>query len=377
MNTVVSVSIAETLQLVSDRIHKDHPNAGAPGIISLDEFTDLEIALGDIEEDSAALQDLLRRVKKGQTGRHLKPDHQPGELDVSSGFTSDWLPSNLHPQTHGSLSRTYDALVESWIRSFPSTVSSRMRSNAERRIRGVAAQLQLASHGLRYHQRFKQRLEQQPQPLSKEAQATFTLPVREAYATLGQFIQGTAASAKETSTNQSTLMPEGSNSLSAVKLPIPASTPLLRSEALPATLAGNEDAATQRLCTVTTVLNPPPLPTVLADILDHWSAGQNPDDYDWNTSKTRLDNSIRQDDVEEAEQGRKRRRREGTGNWQRKGIGEPSPQLALRPAASQVKASTLVPPSSQSIIISASQLQSGRFGGEKPVKKPKRKPGFR
>lgn len=35
MNTVVSVSIAETLQLVSDRIHKDHPNAGAPGIISL------------------------------------------------------------------------------------------------------------------------------------------------------------------------------------------------------------------------------------------------------------------------------------------------------------------------------------------------------
>ncbi|KAI4107791.1 MAG: hypothetical protein L6R37_001477 [Teloschistes peruensis] len=370
-----SVSLDESLQLVLDRIHED-PDTRAPGIISLDEFVDFEIAPGDIEEDSAALQDLPSRVKKRQTVRHLMPD-QPGELDYLTGFTSEWLPSNLHPHPYGSLSRTYDALVESWIRSVASTISSRIRSNAGRRIRGVAAQLQLASHELRYRQRSNQQREQQTQPHSKELQATFTLPVREAPSTLSQLSQGSVNPAGETSVRQSSPMSEDSNLLSVVKLPTRAPTPSLQSEASPSSLAGSEDAAMQRLRTLTPVLCQPPLPTVLTDILDHWSTGQKPDDYDWDLSKTRLDNNTRQDDVEKAAHVRKRRRKEGAGVSQRDDRGESLSQLALRLASSQVDAPTFIQPSSQLTSITASQSQPGRFGGGKPVKKQKGRPGFR
>ncbi|KAL9583055.1 MAG: hypothetical protein Q9212_002935 [Teloschistes hypoglaucus] len=369
-----SLPVDETLQLVLDRIHDDLDKS-TPGIISLDQFVDLEIAPGDIEEDSAAIQDLPSSVKKRQNVRHLMPN-QPGELEYLTGFTLEWIPSNLHPHPYGSLSRSYDALVDSWIRSVASTVSSRMRSNAERRIRGVAAQLQLASHGLRYHRRSNQQLEQQTQPRSKEVQATFTLPVREAHLTFGQSSQGSVNPIEETSAHQSSPMSEDSNSLSAVNLPTPAPTPSLQSEASPSSLAGSEDAATQRLRTLTPVLCQPPLPTVLTDILDHWSTGQTPDDYDWDLWKTKLDNSIRQDEVEEAAQVRKRRRKEGAGNPQRDDGGEPLSQLAHRFASRHVDAPTFIQPSSQLTSITASQSQPGRFGGGKPAKKPKR-PGFR
>ncbi|KAL8695294.1 MAG: hypothetical protein Q9218_000193 [Villophora microphyllina] len=368
-------SIEEILELILDRIHDDfNPNVDARGMVSLYEYTAQEIAPGDIEEDSAALQDLARRIEERYAACHLDPEYQPRELEPLPRWTLDWLPWTLRPHPDGTLSQSYDAHVQSWIKSLAPTVPGRIRSSAERQVRGVAAQLQLASYGLRFHQDSSQ-LERQPQRASEEAQATFTLPVRAAQSSLRHFSQGIATPAEQTSSNHPQRMHGSISSLSAANLPTPAPTPTLQSKVSPSTKAENEDTATQRLRTLTSLTSHPPWPSVLSGILDHWSIGQNPDNYDWDASKTRLDNGDRQDDVEEAGQMKKRRRTGGVKERQWDGS-ERWSQLASQFAASQVDAPTYIQPSSQSTPMTASQPQWGRFGSGKTVKKGRSKPGF-
>ncbi|KAL8734076.1 MAG: hypothetical protein Q9181_003341 [Wetmoreana brouardii] len=379
INTMPSALLHEALELVQEKI-SDISELGVPGIMLLGELIDQEAAVGDIDQDSEALDGLLRKIQDGQTGSQLHFADLQQKYISNSRLSLTSLPSILHSGPGSSLISTHDALVTTWITSLTETVPSQIRSKIERMIRGVAAQLQLA--GYDFGPRLKvDQSEQRLERLPSERQATFTLPVREAptFAVDSRRVRAKALEQASMQPTTSSQISEDVGFVPPVSLPTPEPTPSLRSQGLQSGLSEHEDAVLQRLRAVTNVTSQPPLPPALMGILSHWSVGQNPDDYDWERRKADFERSDKPDDGEEAAaQAKKRRRIERQLKRQSQSTGGFSSQpMPFRPAASQGDPATYTQHSSQQTPMTVSQPQPGRHGTRITAKKPKKnRPGF-
>ncbi|KAL9597585.1 MAG: hypothetical protein Q9179_004215 [Wetmoreana sp. 5 TL-2023] len=385
ISTIPSALLREALELVQEKV-SERSELDVPGIMSLHisklssraDLIDQEVAVGDIDQDSEALDEVLRELQDGQTGSHLDLQQQKYVPTSSLSLTS--LPSILHTGPGSSLISTHDALVTSWITSLAGTVPSQIRSKIERMIRGVAAQLQLASYDFGPRLRVDQS-DQRLERLPSEGQATFTLPVREAqnFAVDSRQVRAKALEQASIQPASSSQISEDIEIMPAVNLPNPEPTPSLRSQGTHSALGEHEGAVTQRLRVLTNVTSQPPLPPALMGILSHWSVGQNPDDYDWERRKADSERSDKPDEEEEAAaQAKKRRRIERQLKRQSQSTGGLSSQpMPFRPAASQDDPATYTQHSSQQSPMPASQPQPGRHGTRITAKKPKKnRPGF-
>lgn len=168
--------------------------------------------------------------------------------------------------------------------------------------------------------------------------------------------------------------------MSATNLPTPESTPSVHSVGSQSAQDEAEDSAIRRLRALASVASQPPLPPVMMGILNHWSVGQNPDDYDWETSKTMFERGDKQDEVAEGARAKKRQRRERFPKQQKvDAMVSSSQSIPFRPVASQVERPSDLQYSSQPTVLTLSQPEAGRYAGRKPVKKVKEKKpaGFR
>ncbi|KAL8800309.1 MAG: hypothetical protein Q9182_005272 [Xanthomendoza sp. 2 TL-2023] len=340
------------------------------GVISIAELIKGEVAVSDLDRDSTALQDFLRRVTNGQSVNHEAVYMQPAESISISSLTSP----SLLPIAEGALTQVYDGLVESWIASLTATVPGRIRSRTERLIRHVGIQLQLASHGLRRYALTTQSERESDDNLVR-GQFTFSLPVRQP--PLVSSSSYTAASGRSPMYPASSQISKDASFMPAVTLPTPEPTPSLRSQGSSASVSESEDSATQRLRALSSIGSQPPSPSSATRILSRWSVGQDPDVYDWEASR-RLDE--RDDSPAEAEDQRQRKRRkrvEKVFQVQDENLqGAASQPVTPRLVASLEEMPTQALPSIQPIPVTMSQLQPGRHGGSKIGKKAK-KAGFR
>lgn len=336
------------------------------------------MGIGDVDQDSTSLEDLLSEIRDRPLAGIVGSEDEPGKLISVSELTSRALPSSLYTFSDGALSLTYDALVASWITSLAPTMPGRIRSRSEKLVRSVVAQLQLASYGLRLRSQQDQP-EHEPETLSRERQATFTLPVR-GLSTVADDSGRFRAEDLEQAPSQpasSSQISEDAGFMPAENLPTPAPTPSLRSQDSQSTLGEAEDSAVQRLRAFTNVSAQPPLPSTLMGILSHWSIGQNPDNYDWEVSKSRFERADEPDAVEGAAQAKKRRRIERLAKRRMENTAGSSQNAPVRFPASQDDVPDLLQFSSQQAPLVASQPEPSRYGRRTTAKKQTKKPGFR
>ncbi|KAL9030294.1 MAG: hypothetical protein Q9196_001570 [Gyalolechia fulgens] len=373
INSSPSIQFDEALHLIPGRI-ADRMEAIVPGIVSMEELLDYDAIVGDIENDSVALEDLLSIIEYGSAAGHEDLAGLPGQSISTSRLHAGSL------QLGDSLSRTYDALIMSWVSSLAARIPGRVRMRTERLIRSIAAELQLANCGLRLRLKENQR-EDGSQSVANEGRATFNLAVRsvpdfsyESRQVKEKAIQPTSGEA-ETSPNS-----EDPIHMPPASLPTPEPTPSVNSQVSYSTPDGTEDSATKRLRSFASVASQPPLPPAMMGILSHWPVGHNPDDYDWETSKAALKHDDKPEEAEEGARLKKRQRRNRPLREQPENAVVTLSQLPTpRLTASQVERPSDQQYSSQPTPATGSQPQPGRFGSRKLVKKDRKdkKPGFR
>ncbi|KAL8731276.1 MAG: hypothetical protein Q9166_003500 [cf. Caloplaca sp. 2 TL-2023] len=366
LRSPLAIPLDEALQLIRGRL-SDSGGLLTAEVASLEELIDREVLVRDIDQDSAILRDFLRRMENRQTAND---GDQPAMSLSISKLTLPSLMPTLDTSIDGSLSKTYDTVVDSWITSLAKPVPARIRSATERLIRHVATHSQLASHGLR-RQLTVDQPERESQDLRDEEHLMSTLRVRQV-PTVSQRKVSKHGSAHPPSSQLS----EDEGFLPAAPLPTPEPTPSLHSQGSQTSLGETEDLPLQRVRALCKVGSLPPLPSASAGILSHWIVGQDPDTYDWEASKITQEPNDKPDAIEKARQKKRRKRTErGLKANHRIMEGSSSQPMPPRLAASQDDIPSYAQPSSQQTPITMSQPQPGRHGGGKGAKKPK-KAGF-
>ncbi|KAL8969173.1 MAG: hypothetical protein Q9197_004481 [Variospora fuerteventurae] len=379
INSAPNIPLQEASQIILGKL-SDKIESMAPGIVSLNELIDQEVAGGDIDEISTALNGLLQKVERGRFGRGAASVGVPEEPVSLSRLTSMSLPAPLPLESGGQLLHTYDALVSSWVMSLNNRlVAARWRAMTERTIRYVAAELHLASYGVSMQSRDEQASEQRRMSSNEEA-ATFALPVR-GRPLFSQDSRRVRAKAIEQTSIQlgSSHVIDEHGSVPAASLPTPEPTPSLRShgsQGSQSSQSGMEDRAVARLRALADVTHQPLLPDAIEGNLDHWVVDQSPDNYDWKHSKERAEQGEKPEDDEEAARAKKRRRKERSAIRRTETMAMSSPQaVPSRLAASQVELPHHPQYSSQPSLVTASQPVPGPHGGAIKAKKGRKK-GF-
>ncbi|KAL8775703.1 MAG: hypothetical protein Q9209_000199 [Squamulea sp. 1 TL-2023] len=356
-------SVDESLQLVLNSVY-DNLDLSSQPIASLGELVGEEVALGDIDQDSAALADFFGGVDNRTSADRIDPEHQPPVSSLLTKLTSPILLPILNTPLDPSLAQVYDTLMESWMTPLATTAPSRIRAATERLIRLVAVQLQLAGSGLSRISTMDQPV-QEPSSTGDTGPFTLTLPIRRIHSRSDLPLRGLP---EERPASSTTLKDEGF--MPAATLPTPEPTPSLRSQVSQSSLGtweDSDDTATQMRST---------RGQGSMGILDQWLLGQNPENKDWEASKPYEE---RNQDPEGAEANRRKRKRKHKAKMlepQHTAFEGPSSQPAPpRVAASQNVMQTYVPDSSQLMPMIMSQPQPGRYGGSKKAKKIK-KAGF-
>ncbi|KAL9006084.1 MAG: hypothetical protein Q9188_001157 [Gyalolechia gomerana] len=372
INSSPSTQFNEALRLIPGRI-SDRMEAVVPGIVSLEELLDHDTIVGDIEDDSVALEDLLSIIE----GRSAVGHEDLAGLPEKSISTSRLGARSIH--LADSLSRTYDALIMYWVSSLAARIPGRVRARTERLTRCIAAELQLASCGLRLQLKDGQR-EEGSQSVVNGGRATFTLVVRsipdysnESRRPKEKAVQRASGEA------ESSPISKYQSYMPAANLPTPEPTPSVNSQISCSTPSGTEGFAKNRLRSFASVASQPPLPPAVMGILSHWPVGYNPDHYDWETSKAAFEHGAKPEEDEERARVKKRQRRSHLSREHAENTVAPLSQLPIpRLSASQVERPSDLQHSSQSTLATGSQPQPGRFGSRNLVKDKKdKKPGFR
>ncbi|KAL9602238.1 MAG: hypothetical protein Q9219_001962 [cf. Caloplaca sp. 3 TL-2023] len=371
-------SFEEALGLIVNRF-SNRCDRTIPGIASLEELINQDVAVSDIEEESTALKQYLH---SGEHGTFFSHDDFAALAEKSismSRLTVDSLPSFLHAQPDNSLSQTYDTLIASWVSSLAKRIPSQIRTRTERTIRCIAIDLQFASYGLKL-QFEEHRPEEESRKITNEWQTSFTLPVRSFPDYPHKSRQVKAKAIQQASTGR-VFSPssEPGDFMPPANLPTPEPTPSVHSQGTDVSKDQNHDPASARLRALTNVANQTPLPHGIMGILSHWSIGQNPDDYNWEVSKALFEQGHKPDDDEEKSRTRKRRRQERPPK-EREDTAVASSSQALPPRLSMSQTERPVDPqySSQPTVGIGSQPQPGRYGARKPAKKDQKgkKHGF-
>ncbi len=348
--------------------------------MSRDELIGSSTVLGDIEEDSEALENLLRHLNSLRSGGLSESGSLPEEEIAISQLASPSLPSCLQAGSTRSLTQTYDALIASWITCLATNVPGRVRTGYGRKIRGIAAELQLASFGVRLGT-MSDRVENQFLGVAIAAQPPIDLPVR-SIPTFSQESRRVQAKAiEQASAHVASSQASADQGLHpATGLPTPERTPSLRSQGSGgsrSTQEAVEDPTIQRLRAYVSVAPRPFLLAAKTRILNHWSLGQNPQDYDWEKTNERLEGADEPEVAEEAARAKKRRRKERSVEKRRlEGtMAYPSRTIPVSHAASQTELPSGPDYSSQPTLVTASQSLPGRHGGAIKAKKGRKK-GF-
>ncbi|KAL8953754.1 MAG: hypothetical protein Q9222_000436 [Ikaeria aurantiellina] len=347
------------------------------GILSLEEVIDSEIMAGDIDGDSEALEDVLRTIETGM----LVDERNSKDQLQNPLFRSRLAIPSLFPLRYvrhdSSITQTYDVLMASWIVPLPGTVPGRVRSRIERLIRGIAAQVHLASHGLGPRLIDEQVL-QGPRTSSGEEKPTFTLSARD-----NEFSSATSRRSKgkspvQASAERDAFHPsEHDDSIPFANLPTPEPTPSVQSQGSSSLANEREDSASQRLRTLASLTSQAPLPSAMVGILSHWSIGQNPEDYDWEAGRITFPTGGDSSEAYRMTQRKKQRTSARPSQQQiQHTVGALSQPMPIRLGGSQVEAPSNLQPSSQLEPTTMSQPLSGRFGSSRKLQRTK-KPGFR
>lgn len=370
INASSGTPFEEALKLIPSKI-SERMEAAVPGIVSLEELLDRATAVIDVEDDSVALEDLVNTLEDRLAAGHKNLKALSEDLDPRVRLGVGSLPLG------DSLARTYDALVKSWILSLPAISPSQVRTRIGRMVRSIAGELQLADCGLRLQSKDEQR-EEGSRRVVHNGRATFTLAVRSAPG----FSHGSRQS-KEKSVQRasggaiSSPISEYQDYMPAANLPTPEPTPSVHSQASSFTPRAIEDPAIKRLQSLACVTSHPSLSPAMMDVLNHWTVGQNPDNYDWESSKAAFEHVNQHEEIQEEARFKKRQRKNRLPKEQPENAATPSSQLyPPRMTASQVERPSDLQYSSQPTLATGSQPQPGRFGSRKLVKKDKR-PGFR
>ncbi|KAL8926397.1 MAG: hypothetical protein Q9208_002940 [Pyrenodesmia sp. 3 TL-2023] len=377
LSSMLTKPFNEALRLIWSEIFKDD----MAGVATLSEFIDQDIGAGDIEEDSEGLGDLLRQLDTQRPGgRSESEDLSKGGIMLSR-LASPSLPSCLQAGPNGLLTQTYDGLVTSWITSLARKVPGRVRTRYERTIRGIAAELQLASVGVRL-QTVGDQVDNCFEGIATAEQAPITIPDRSipVFAQESRCVQAKALEQASAQVASSQTV-AGHDSPPATGLPTPEPTPSLRSQGSGGSQSTQdviEDPILRRLRAHVTVAPRPLLPATRTRILSHWPKGGNPDDYDWEKSKEHLETADELEVADGAARTKKKRRKERSveGRWTENTTASSSSRIIpIRHAASQTEVPSGPDYSSQPTLVTASQPLPGPHGGTIKAKKGRKK-GF-
>lgn len=294
------------------------------------EILDLNIAIHDVDVASSMLGDFLISIDD-MSGSREDDDGAVVENRVYMSVLFEDLPYNdlqphLENYKNNLLLQVYDNLMAAWIKPLPKAIPSRVRIAAERNVREIAAQICLASLGIRVSSNVIQNedIDQQPNPKHDNA---LNLPLRRKSSFQKRSVQ------PEDELPEPSLSPLTSSQISkdagfmpasqlpTQTLPTPEMTPSLRSRSSAASLKDSEDPASQRLRALASLAPQPSLPSAASNILHQWSLGADPAKFDWEASQQARDaeNQSEEDDDTNTPKAKKRRRalkrlRRGKGN---------------------------------------------------------------
>ncbi|KAM3419230.1 hypothetical protein BST61_g5170 [Cercospora zeina] len=289
------------------------------------------------------------------------------------------VPANLPSELHAhSLLETYNAIMSCWLAGLADVIPGRVRLAKAAVARQVTIQLALASRIARTGDR-----ESCPSGNDVEDQHSGT-------ATLSRMPTRAPCDARDEASAEPMEIAESSQ-FSTLPTPSPTATPSVIT--MSTGLSSFAAPEIYRLCRYTTFSKPSPsvLSRPMSRILSHWTIGDCPAEYDWQSvSKHVQRDDEGEDDVEEmserdrkrlqrrAERHIKRQRREAEASQAQQMASSQAPEIltASQPVAvardSQPSIASSQPTAAR--IAVASQVVPGRFGG-RPVKK-KRKSGF-
>jgi RNA polymerase I-specific transcription initiation factor RRN6 len=343
---------------------------------TLHSFAQAELDVGDVEACSSA----LARLESFQNVR-ADGSPEPASGDVENTHRLALAPVDI-PSSLGledlrldtGLSSVYDCTLATWVTPLSENIPGRIRLAKAKLCGLVSAQLVLASQSLR--------IEEPPemQPAEEDTQTqtqsqdphsqTLQLPSHQFGINRGFTFSQLASSQPFPSSALPT--PSQTNT--------PSQTPSITTASTHTTLFSAPEP--HRLSKFTTFTKPPPpaLPRSLANILSHWTPGENLETYDWMSTARVLaqqDEDANEEMTEterrraqrRAERHLKRQRKEAAASQAREVASSQAPAIFSQPprGVESQPLSGMPPASSQFTAVGGtgvtSQVEAGRFGG--------------
>lgn len=374
---------SDALKIIGERLENQDETQGGHIMTMLD-LCNGQTSVGDLDEATAQFRKLLLDGQDIENALPTELDHstkaKPTSLAVARVLG---LPAAMDPQPD--LMAAYDIIMNQWLAPLSQRVAGRVRLAKEQLTRRVAAEVCLASCGLK-----------RPwiDPTQENLYDSAELPETQHSSFLGS-----------------------SQSYGGFPTPSPTATPSLTTmtslSSHPSTMASPEYLRLQRYATFSSdKIAPAPLPKRLAKTLAHWSVGGNPGEYDWLSVQKQQEREAEEEDEDltPRERARLKKRAERHLRKQRR---ETEKAASMNLASSQVPAifsasqpssvlrrrTSMAPPTtpaagtasqgalllsspqttqSQAHVFPTSQIVPGKFGGrgQPPKKKKKRNVGF-
>jgi RNA polymerase I-specific transcription initiation factor RRN6 len=332
---------------------------------TLMDIVGLDIEVSDIDEASAALQDLIATED---------PDATTEVRSIASSKMMH-LGESEGPVTIASL---YDAILQHWVAPLPTNVPRRVRLQKERLARRIAADVILACLRMRQREEPEGALESLSQPaLSQDSGVAFS-----------RRNPGTPEAASQPLPSFSQLSLQSSQpQSSSQQSPLVYTPPVDPLARLRKHLNFRDDAVS------------PVISSSVRQVLAHWQLGTDPATYDWAATERALHNdNLDQASQEQMEKVRKKKERRERKQKQQDSLVQlrassqpfvfpkpavPYPRSSPGPALGGMASSSQVPLPQSAIGISSqpefapqSQVEPGKFGGRLDKKKKKRLGGF-
>lgn len=362
--------------------NQDEPQGGH--IMTMLDLCNGQTSVGDLDEATAQFRQLLLDGQNSENALPGELDDPPKAKPTSLAVARVLgLPTGMDPQPD--LMAAYDSIMNQWLAPLSQRVAGRVRLAKEQLARRVAAEVCLASCGLK-----------RPwiDPSHENPYGSAELPETQQSSFLGS-----------------------SQSYGGFPTPSPTATPSLTTmtslSSHPSTMASPEYLRLQQYATFSSDKTAPaPLLKKLAKLLGHWSIGGNPDEYDWLSVQRQQEKEAEEDDEDltprqrarlkkRAERHLRKQRRETEKAASMNLASSQAPAIfsASQPSSVLRRRAPIAPPitpaagaasqgalllsgpqatQSQTHTFPTSQVVPGRFGGrgQPPKKKKKRNVGF-
>ena len=325
------------------------------------------VSINDLDEATSNFEDFLKAEVR-------LPGSDQGSV-ISTLLTP--LRFKLDLADRHQISDIYDSLIAAWISPLSRNVPNRTRIALEKLLRNLAGQLCLASYAMIPDSAEENENEWPDKPSTT---ATFTLPVRRR-ASVPNIKKSKEAEFKSSPPMTSSQIFADVGFLPSSPLRAP-STPGLAPSLPPQSPATSfaEDPASQRLRAYAALPLQSALPIKLSNLLDHWQVGVDPASYSWEAAQQ----AFASDDEEEEEleaHAKKRERAEKLRKRRRELEHGPSSQRPpKRVGGSQpqeIHTDVLASSQATESMVTASQAEPGRFGGQSRKVKKKKSFGLR